>query len=132
VIAVFLLIFRGQVAEMMDPITDFTGSRQINRAGTWKVESLIVGNEPITVETGALLFFDFNRRCVYVNGYGRRAGTFEAQKARRTFRIQDVPLGQSSEAIVGSYRIAGDRLLLDGHTGGTPMSLVLRRHRWGR
>jgi len=27
VIAVFLLIFRGQVAEMMDPITDFTGSR---------------------------------------------------------------------------------------------------------
>jgi hypothetical protein len=131
VLVPLLLDFRGQVQQMLGPVTDFVGERQINRAGTWKLESLRVGGQPSGASTDAVLYFDISKRCVYERGGVKQNGTFEASKTGGTFRLVGLPLGVSGDAVAGSYKVDRDRLLLDGLSGGQPVSLVLRRYRWG-
>ncbi len=131
VIAPFLFSFRSQVETYLDPITDFIGQRQINRAGSWKIDSLRIAGGPVLSAAGASLYFDFTRRCVYENGAGNEAGTFEANKTNHTFQLLGMPLAGAGNRIDGTYRVDGDRLLLDGSSGTRPVSLVLRRDRWG-
>jgi hypothetical protein len=131
VIVAFLLSFHPQVARYLDPITDFIGHRQINRAGTWKIESLRIAGRPALSAAGASLYFDFTRRCVYENGVGREIGTFEASKSGHTFQIVGMLLAGAGGKIDGTYRVDGDRLVLNGFNGGQSVSLVLQRDRWG-
>jgi hypothetical protein len=131
VIVPFLFSFHSQVAEKLDPIADFIGQRQINRAGAWKIDSLRIAGEPVASARGASLYFDFTRRCVYDNGAGKEIGTFDANKSGHTFQILVMPLAGTGGVIDGSYQVSGDRLSLDGFNGRQPVSLILRRDRWG-
>jgi hypothetical protein len=131
VIVAFLFSFRSQVAIYLDPITDFVGQRQINRAGTWKIDSLRIAGGPAPSVAGASLYFDFTHRCVYENGAAKEIGTFEANRSARTFQILGIPLAGSGNKIGGTYRVDGDRMVLDGSNGSRSVSLVLQRDRWG-
>jgi hypothetical protein len=117
-------------ASQVEPITDFIGRRQINNAGTWKVQSLHISGEPV-VAAGYSLYFDFFHTCVYSDGVQKKSGKFEADRLRHTFEISGIPFGITSGTMEGSYRLAGDQLLLDGSQGGQPVSLILQRANWG-
>jgi uncharacterized membrane protein YphA (DoxX/SURF4 family) len=110
---------------------DFIGRRQINRAGTWNIESLRVAGEPVAVAAGSMLYFDFSHQCVYSDGAHHSSGKFEADKPHGTFQITGIPLAGSDGALQGSYRVNGDRLVLDGNRDGQPVTLVLHRTQWG-
>jgi hypothetical protein len=76
-------------------------------------------------------YFDFDRRCVFDNGTGRLAGTFEASKSTHTFRIAGIKFSSNTGPLEGSYRVDGDRLFVDGSSATQQVSFILRRDRWG-
>ena len=117
-------------ASQVEPITDFIGRRQINSAGTWKVQSLHINAEPVAA-AGYSLYFDFFHTCAYSDGMQKKSGKFEADRLRHTFEISGIPFGTTSGTMKGSYRLGGDQLFLDGRQDGQPVSLVLQRANWG-
>jgi hypothetical protein len=127
----FLPYFHSLVASQLDPIRDFIGRPQINRAGSWKIDSLRIQGTPIRSVAGASLYFDFAHTCVFDDGANKESGTFEADSKARTFKIHGVTWAGSETELQGSYQVDGARLILDGHSGGAPVSLVLQRDRWG-
>ncbi len=128
----FVFTFRSQIAEMATPISDFTGERQINRAGSWRVESMRVGGQTVPKTEGDLMYFDFSRRCVYAVGAKRNVGKFSVDRRKHSFTIANIPFGTTNTAVKGNYRVDADRLFLDGESEGKPVNLVLARTRWGR
>jgi hypothetical protein len=130
VIGLFLVGFRGQVAAQLNPIVDFIGQRQINRAGSWSIDSLRVGGVPSVAAAGASLYFDFTGKCVFDNGVRRTEGTFRANRAAHTFQIRDVDLPGAPLNIQGVYRVEGERLILNS-SSGEPLTLLMHRDRWG-
>ena len=130
ILVAFLLTFRSQVATLLDPITDFIGARQINRAGSWKIESLRISGTPLASVAGASLYFDFTHECVFEQGVNKEAGTFKADRNAHTFQMHGISWAGSETELKGSYRVDGDRLILDGSSGHQPVSLVLRRDHW--
>jgi len=131
IIGIFLFNFHAQVVALLNSMEDFTGQRQINRAGTWQIVSLRVAGERISAAAGASLYFDFTHQCVYSDGVHKNMGKFQADHSRGTFQISGIPDAGAGEAIQGAYRVQGDRLLLDGQSGVQPVSFVLQRTRWG-
>jgi hypothetical protein len=129
-LAWFLPYFHSLVA-VFDPVADFTGRPQINRAGSWKFDSLRIEGTPIRSVAGASLYFDLGGRCLFDDGANKESGTFEADTKVHTFKIHGITWAGSSRELQGSYRVDGARLILDGRSGGAPVSLVLQRDRWG-
>jgi uncharacterized membrane protein YphA (DoxX/SURF4 family) len=127
----FLPYFHSLVATQFDPITDFIGRRQINRAGSWKIDSLRIEGTPILSVAGASLYFDFGHTCVFDDGVHKELGTFEADSKIHSFKIHGITWAGSEAELQGSYRVDGPRLLLDGRSGGAAVSLILQRDRWG-
>jgi hypothetical protein len=127
----FLPYFHSLVATQLDPITDFIGRPQINRAGSWKIDSLHIGGTPIRSAAGASLYFDFGRHCGFDDGANKESGTFEADSKAHTFNIHGITWAGSNRELQGSYRVDGARLILEGRSGGAPVLLVLQRDRWG-
>jgi hypothetical protein len=132
VIVAFLYSFQSQIAAQSDPLTDFIGRRQINRAGSWTIESMRVAGQPVIGASGAELYFDFTRRYFLDLGGRKESGTFEANKSNHDFQIRGLSLTGAGAAVQGSYKVDGDRLFLDGHSGNRPVSFVLERDKWGR
>ncbi len=128
----FGFMFHSQVAAQLDPFTDFIGRRQINRAGSWTIDSLQVAEARIPAAEGASLYFDFNKGCVFDDGVRKERGTYDAKRSDRTFHIDGIRLEGTVNMIQGSYKMEGDRLFLNGRSGKEPVSMVLRRDRWGR
>src|ERR1043165_6392070 len=93
--------------------TDFIGRRQINRAGTWKIDSLSISGRPVAGSEASSLYFDFGGRVVRSDGVHHEIGKSQADKARGTFEIKDIPFGGDLSPIQGSYRVEGDRIVLD-------------------
>lgn len=131
-IAAFAFNFYSSVSTKLDPISDFIGHRQINRAGTWQIESLRISDEPVFPATGASIYFDFNHRCVYDNGARKQPGTFSADKSLHTFRLTCLSFAGTGGAIEGSYRTGSDSLILDGRRADQKVSMILRKHKWGK
>ncbi len=131
VIGLFLKDFRGQLEMVLFPYTDFIGERQINRSGTWSVESVRIGDVPVSQGTGAILYFDFNQRCILESGSIKETGKYQVDKSKHTFQISGVPVAGNRDQVQGTYRVEGEKLLLDGYSEGRPVAVVLRRYRWG-
>jgi hypothetical protein len=127
----FLPYFHSLVATQFDPITDFIGRRQINRAGSWKIDSLRIQGTPIRSVAGASLYFDFGHTCVFDDGVHNEVGTFEADSKAHRFKIHGITWAGSEAELQGVYRVDGAHLILDGHSGGAAVSLSLQRDRWG-
>jgi hypothetical protein len=130
ILVAFLFTFHSQVATLLDPITDFIGVRQINRAGSWKIDSLRVAGTPLSSVAGSSLYFDFTHQCV-LDGVYKESGTFEADRNAHTFQIHGISSAGSETELKGSYRVDGERLILDGRSGNQPVLLILQRDRWG-
>jgi hypothetical protein len=132
VIVPFLFSFYSSIKQMMFPITDFIGDRQINRAGSWNVESLEVDRQHVSTAANAAFYFDFNGRFVFDDGATKSNGSFEANKSAHTFKLAGVPLSPDSAPIAGAYTVDHERLLLNGTTGTHQIALTLHRSQWGR
>ncbi len=130
-LAAFGVYFLSQVADHMDPVSDFIGRRQINRAGSWTIVSFRVGERAMPAAEGASLYFDFDKRCVFDDGVRRERGKYTASHANRTFKIEGIQWQGAGRAFEGAYQANGDQLFLNGRSGGDAVSLVLRKYRWG-
>jgi hypothetical protein len=124
--------FFVQATGQMQPIADFTGTRQINRAGTWSIQDLQIAGRQAPFDRNARLYFDFGRSCVYFDGSLKHQGKFEANRSRRTFKLTRIPLAGES-GLEGTYELHGDELVLSGLRGkDAPVRITLRRSNWGR
>ncbi|HEY6338066.1 MAG TPA: hypothetical protein VIW68_06195 [Candidatus Sulfotelmatobacter sp.] len=54
-------------------------------------------------------------------------GTFEADKSRHTFQIEQILFEGSASTIKGTYRLQVDRLLLDGIRDNQQLHFTLER-----
>jgi hypothetical protein len=122
----------SEVSLLTQPIVDFIGDRQINRAGTWIVRQLTLDGRDAPLQGEALVYFDFGKACHYAAGGHTSAGKFDADRARHTFRIDDVAFAPGLSSIHGTYRIDGVRMILDGGPSSPTVHLVLERYRWGK
>ena len=126
----FCFNFQKDVGNLLEPIRDFIGDRQINRAGTWRVEQLeIAGRQSPGIDR--LLYFDFRSRCFYTSGLEKRQGRFKADRASHTFEISGIAFDGDMGPVSGTYKVEGDSLTLTGERNGQPLRLVLRREKWG-
>jgi hypothetical protein len=124
--------FVVQAWGQLRPIADFIGTRQINRAGTWLVEDLRIGDRQVPVAADARLYFDFNRRCEYFDGSRKHMGKFEANQSSRTVRVTGIPLA-GGDLVEGTYEVRGDELILSGSRDkDVPVRITLRRANWGK
>ncbi len=89
----FAMSIHGAVATQLDPIRDFVGQRQINRSGSWVVDSLRISGAMQSAVTNASLFFDFTKQCKLEGGGDRESGWFEADEITRIFRIRQLNWG---------------------------------------
>jgi hypothetical protein len=114
------------------PIVDFIGIRQINRAGTFTIESFRIANQPVPLPPGASLYFDFSNSVVFGDVQHPTFGKFSADHNLHTFQIDKLLFAGSASTINGTYQVAGDRLLLNGTRDNQPIALVLEQNNWGR
>lgn len=121
-----------QEIKSLEPLSDLIGMPQINRAGTWKIASLMVDGKAVNVDSQTRMYFDFWQECSIWNGSQFIKGSFKANRAQHTLHIERIPFGGDSAPLDGIYRAEGDRLLLDGHQGQAPVMLTLSRDGWGQ
>ena len=122
----------SQVSLLMQPIVDFIGDRHINRAGTWIVRQLALDGRDSPIQGESLMYFDFSKVCHYAADGRTSEGKFDADRARHTFRIDDVVSAPGLNSIHGTYRIDGGRMILDSGPSSPTVHLVLERYRWGK
>lgn len=128
----FIIFFHWQIKASEDPISDLIGVPQVNRAGTWKIASLIVDGKPVNVDSQIRVYFDFWQACSIWDGSQFIKGSFKANRAQHTLHIEKIPFGGDSAPLDGVYRTEGDRLFFDAHQGPKPVKLTLSREGWGR
>lgn len=122
----------SQISSFEQPIVDFIGDRQINRAGTWIVRQLTLDGRDFPIQSESLVYFDFTKRCHYTADGHTSEGKFDADRARHTFRIDDITFAPGLSSIHGAYRIDGGRMILDSGPSSPTVHLVLERYRWGK
>lgn len=98
--------------------------------GTWEVTegryAPAAGQAPLT-----RVYFEHNRAFMAVFRYGetRRTHHFEVDPASSTLRVWRTWLRKDAQLFDGSYRLAGDRLVIRGRFADTPQPVELRLHR---
>jgi len=129
----FAMSIHEAVATQLDPIRDFIGQRQINRSGSWIIDSMRISGATQSAVTNVSLYFDFNKQCKLEGSSDRESGWFEANATTRTFRIRQLNWGTANRLdIAGTYRVEGNEMVLNGRAGAEDAELVLHRDRWGR
>ena len=128
----WFIIFFQQLKASEEPMSDLIGVPQVNRAGTWKIASLIVDGKPVNVDSQTRVYFDFWEECSIWNGSQFIKGSFKASRAQHTLHIEKIPFGGDSAPLDGVYRTEGERLFLDAHRDQKLVKLTLVRDGWGR
>jgi hypothetical protein len=131
VIATFLWFNITGIASETNSTADFIGLRQINGAGTWKIDALTIGGQEAPHGPHVRFFFDFQHRCVFGNLTDHSNGTFTSDRKRGTFEINGVTIADSSSKIAGTYTVEGDLLKLVGTRDNQPVIITLQRDNWG-
>jgi hypothetical protein len=133
-IIAFTILLGYSIVHFQIPLSDFIGTRAINGAGAWKIESFNIAGQPVSIPANNSFFFNPFNTCVYgdVASLDSPVATciFDADKKNHTFKIEKLLLEGSSATIAGTYQIQGDRLFLNGNRNNQPVSLILRRIHW--
>jgi len=132
--ATLILVFAAglgySIVHFQNPVSDFVGARQINSAGTWKIDSLSIAGQPIAIAPGSSFYFNLFSTCVYGDIAHPSFGTFHADKPHHAFDIEGIRIEGSTATIKGSYQIQGSNLTLNGNRNNQPLVLVLERSHW--
>lgn len=119
--------FGYSVVNLQKPVSDLTGFPQINGKGSWKVDSLTIAGNAVSLTPGTSFFFNTFNTCVYGVPLHPSFGNFDADQSRHTFQIRQVLIEGSTSIISGTYELENDRLRLDGRRNGQQLSFVLSR-----
>jgi len=115
------------IVHFQKPVADFTGLPQVNGSGAWKIDSITIGGQPITLDPGASFFFNVFNTCIYGTVQNPSFGTFEADNSHHTFRIEKIVLGSSASTIQGTYEVQDKHLVLNGTRDNLPLSMILEQ-----
>jgi len=119
-------------ATTLTPMQDFIGKRQINSAGTWSVQKIVLGGKEFDA-SGRFVLFDFQGFCYYkADGVVSPRGRFNADQGRRTIEISGLTIEGDGRTIHGTYLVKGSQIELHGERGGQPVEILLERSNWGR
>jgi hypothetical protein len=137
----YTALLKGQIGTQTSSIADFIGDRQINGAGAWSVQSVMIGDESVPA-TGTRVLFDFDRHCVVEpvsdeererierRRDARRQCTYVADRSKRTFELHSGTSGGPLDEMQGKYEATGDRLTLTGTRDGKNVRIVLQPWSW--
>ncbi len=112
-------------------LSDFTGVRQINGAGTWGVNRIAIGGHEIPGASDRRFYFDIWMKCAYKSGLDQSTGTFKASRKEHTIDIAGLSLGGDSSPISAHYTVDGKVLKIEGQRNGQPVDIQLQRLNWG-
>ncbi|WP_158787429.1 hypothetical protein [Granulicella sp. L46] len=115
----------------MAQIADLVGTRQINGAGTWGVDRIIMGGQVIPGAPDRKMYFDIFMQCGYQSGLEKSLGSYTASRDKHSLNITGLTLGQDSSPIIANYSLQGKTLTIEGQRSGHPVEIVLRRLNWG-
>jgi hypothetical protein len=130
-IGLFLATVERQVHSTQSSLATFTGERQINRAGTWRVaQCTIRGQATILPPEENLLYFDFTSRVETGTSDRPIVGHYSTNPKAHTVHIEKLKLAGSDSPIDAIYEATPTALKLTGTRNGQPIELVLEPKGW--
>lgn len=130
-VCAFWAVFMSPAFNAFANLSDLTGVRQINGAGTWGVDRIVIGGHEVPGLPDRKFYFDIFMKCAYKSGLEQSVGKFQASRKAHTLSISELSLGGDASPIAATYSLDGKILKIVGQRNGQPVEILLHRLNWG-
>lgn len=105
-------VYLGIYSSHNSDISDFVGSRQMNKSGSFMVESFMINGVNVYEASAAKIYFDVGNLVYLVYKDEKIQGQFTADKNTNQFTIDEFHVLESNEKIQGKYEILNENVIL--------------------
>lgn len=107
---------------------DFIGRRQINRSGTFLVDTFAVAGNSVLPAQTVTMYFNFSHDCHWVFGSTHSVCQFLVGEANHEMQITGLDVGGGRGQIAGTYQLDGEHIRIAAKRDGQPVRIVITKH----